>query len=182
MSSRPPRNRRIVVFDEDGKSRALMDGIPPNATFDLSRPGYVSTRYWATDQAPSILTRPDGEPSVPDTLEPPPGGAICRVITFPPDSTFIDTVSPESVKAYFEAVGAPHASSYGPDAPHPYMQKTATLDVCMVIAGEITLVLDAEDVDLRAGDIVVQRGTNHAWSNRSNETCVVVFSSHDARN
>ena len=49
-----------------------------------------------------------------------------------------------------------------------------------VLEGEITLVLDTEEVHLSAGDTVVQRGTNHAWSNRSNRPCVVAISSHDA--
>jgi uncharacterized cupin superfamily protein len=60
------------------------------------------------------------------------------------------------------------------------MQQTKTLDFCMVIEGEITLVLDTEEVHLSAGDTVVQRGTNHAWSNRSGKPCTVAFSSHDA--
>ena len=51
---------------------------------------------------------------------------------------------------------------------------------CLVLEGEITLVLDTEEVHLRAGDTIVQRGTNHAWSNRSTRPCVVAISSHDA--
>ena len=64
-------------------------------------------------------------------------------------------------------MGSPAASTYSANAPHPYMQKTRTLDFCLVLEGEITLVLDTEEVHLKAGDTVVQRGTNHAWSNRS---------------
>ena len=48
------------------------------------------------------------------------------------------------------------------------------------LEGEITLVLDTQEVQLKAGDTVVQRGTNHAWSNRSDKPCVVAISSHDA--
>jgi Holliday junction DNA helicase RuvA len=48
------------------------------------------------------------------------------------------------------------------------------------LEGEITLILDTQEVDLKKGDIVVQRGTNHAWSNRSDKPCVMVFSQHDA--
>jgi len=59
------------------------------------------------------------------------------------------------------------------------MQKTCTLDFCLVLEGEITLVLDSQEVHLKAGDTVVQRGTNHAWSNRSGKPCVIAFSSHD---
>src|SRR5262249_28215024 len=76
--------------------------------------------------------------------------------------------------------GSPAASTYSPKAPHPYMQKTRTLDFCLVLDGEITLVLDTEEVHLAAGDTVVQRGTNHAWSNRSDRPCTIAVSSHDA--
>ena len=60
------------------------------------------------------------------------------------------------------------------------MQKTRTLDFCLILEGEITLVLDTAEVQLAAGDTVVQRGTNHAWSNRSNRSCTIAISSHDA--
>jgi uncharacterized cupin superfamily protein len=59
------------------------------------------------------------------------------------------------------------------------MQKTRTLDFCIVQEGEIVLVLDTQEVLLKAGDFVVQRGTNHAWSNRSNKPAVVAIAAHD---
>jgi uncharacterized cupin superfamily protein len=60
------------------------------------------------------------------------------------------------------------------------MRRTRTLDFCLVLEGEITLVLDAEEVWLGKGDTVVQRGTLHAWSNRSSRPCMLAISSHDA--
>ena len=87
----------------------------------------------------------------------------------------------KEVQAYFAAMGSPGASTYTPQAPHPYMQKMRTLDFCLVLEGEIMLVLDTQEVHLQAGDTVVQRGTNHAWSNRSDKPCTIAFSSHDAR-
>jgi quercetin dioxygenase-like cupin family protein len=59
-------------------------------------------------------------------------------------------------------------------------QKASTLDFCLVLEGEITLVLDLDEVHLKAGDTVVQRGGRHAWRNRSARPCVVAISSHDA--
>ncbi len=50
---------------------------------------------------------------------------------------------------------------------------------CLVIEGEIAFVVDTEEASLKAGDTVIQRGTNHAWSNRSNAPCVIAISSHD---
>jgi len=76
-------------------------------------------------------------------------------------------------------MGSPGASTYAPTAPHPYMQKTETLDFCFILDGEIDLVLDTGVVALKATDVVVQRGTNHAWRNRSSAPCVMAVASHD---
>jgi len=78
-------------------------------------------------------------------------------------------------------MGAPGASAYSPLAPHPYMQKSGTLDFCIVMEGEIVLVLDTQEVSLNAGDVVIQRGTNHAWSNRSTNPARVAIASHDGK-
>ena len=59
------------------------------------------------------------------------------------------------------------------------MRKTRALDFCIVLEGEIVLVLDTQEVALKVGDFVVQRGTNHAWSNRSNNPAVLAIASHD---
>ena len=55
------------------------------------------------------------------------------------------------------------------------MHRTASIDYGIVLEGEITLVLDDAEVTLRAGDVVVQRGTDHAWANRGDVTAKVVF-------
>jgi uncharacterized cupin superfamily protein len=60
------------------------------------------------------------------------------------------------------------------------MQKTNTFDFCFVLKGEIVLVLDDGEVTLKPGECVIQRGTNHAWSNRSDSPAVVAIASHDA--
>ena len=106
---------------------------------------------------------------------------MCRIVTFPPDRAWRDKVGAREVQNFFAAMGSPGASTYARSAPHPYMQKTCTLDFCLVLEGEITLVLDTQEVHLKAGDTVVQRGTNHAWSNRSDAPCRVAFSLHGCR-
>ena len=172
--------RRIVVVDENDKSKASSDGPSPDIRIDPARPGFSVARMWVSDGTPVKLQGLRETLHAPHRLEPPAGGSVCRVVTFPPDDTFISKVGAREVRAYFAAMGSPAASSYSGKAPHPYMQKTPSLDFCLVIEGEITLVLDTEEVRLKAGDTVVQRGTNHAWSNRSNQPCVIAFSSHDA--
>ena len=173
--------RRIVTVDrEDGSSAAIQDGPSPDVRADPARPGFAATRIWVTDRTPARVRGVRESLDAPHTLEPPPGGSVCRVVTFPPDEGFIHRISAQQVQQYFESMGSPAASTWHAKAPHPYMQKTRTLDFCLILEGEITLVLDTQEVHLKAGDTVVQRGTNHAWSNRSRAPCVVAFSSHDA--
>jgi mannose-6-phosphate isomerase-like protein (cupin superfamily) len=175
-----PVRRIVTVDDESGKSTAIADGPSPDVRTDPARPGFSSTRIWVTDTTPARIKGVRETLHLPHTLEPPARGSVCRIVTFPPDDAYRGKVGAREVQAFFEAMGSPQASTYSPSAPHPYMQKTCTLDFCLVLEGEITLVLDTEEVHLKAGDTVIQRGTNHAWSNRSNRPCVVAFSSHDA--
>lgn len=172
--------RRIVVVDENDRSKVISDGPTPDVRTDPARPGFASHRLWVTDRTPIPLKNVRESLSTPHRLEPPPGGSVCRIVTFPPDASFSGKVGGREVRAYFAAMGSPGASTYSGQAPHPYMQKTRTLDLCLVLEGEITLILDTQEVQLKAGDTVVQRGTNHAWSNRSDKPCIVAISSHDA--
>lgn len=87
----------------------------------------------------------------------------------------------EKVSDYFAAMGSPSASKLGTGAPHPYMQQTRTLDYVLVMSGEVTLVLDSEEVHLQRGDTVVQLVASHAWSNRSDTPCELFISSHDGK-
>lgn len=178
--SEPNLHRRIVVIDEGDRSCVVSDGPSPDTRTDPARPGFTLSRMWVTDTMPVRLKGVRESLHLPNTLEPPPAGSTCYMVTFPPDSVFRGKAGRSEVEAWFASIGSPNASTYSPSAPHPYMQKTQTLEHCLVLEGEITLVLDTEEVHLRAGDIVVQRGTNHAWSNRSDNPCVIAFSSHDA--
>lgn len=172
--------RRIVTIDrEPGVSSVVSDGPAPDVRTDPARPGFAATRLWVTDSTPARIVFETLH--LPHTIEPPPSGSVVRVMTFPPDETWAGRVGEAEVRAWFSAMGSPGASAYSPDAPHPYMQKTRTIDFCFVLKGETVLVLDEGEVVLKAGDCVVQRGTSHAWSNRSDEPAVVVIASHDAR-
>ena len=171
--------RRLVVIDENDKSKAIADGPSPDVRSDPARPGFSSTRIWVTDRTPARIKGVRETLHLPHTLEPPRGGSVCRMVTFPPDDVYKGKVGAKEVQAYFAAMGSPGASTYSAKAPHPYMQKTRTLEFALIIEGEITLVLDLEEVQLKAGETVVLRGVNHAWSNRSAKPCTVAFSSHD---
>ena len=174
--------RRIVTADDSGgRSTALSDAPSPDVRSDPARPGFAATRIWVTDRTPARIRDISDTLHLPHTIEPPPGGSVFRIVTFPPEASYRGKVGAGEVAAFFGAMGSPRASTYSAAAPHPYMQRTRTLDFCLVLEGEITLVLDTEEVHLTAGDTVVQRGTNHAWSNRSDRPCVIAISAHDAR-
>ena len=175
-----PVRRIVTIDDEEGKSLAVSDGPSPDIRGDPSRPGFCSERIWVSDASPVRIGDYRDAVLGPHAIEPPPGGSVCRVVTFPPDETFRGQVGASEVAAYFRAMGSSAASTYSAQAPHPYMQRTQTLDFCLILEGEITLVLDTAEVHLKQGDTVVQRGTNHAWSNRSGKICRIAISSHDA--
>ena len=172
--------RRLVTIDREAyKGVCVSDGPAPDIRFDAARPGFMVSRLWVTDSSPAKIV---GETlHLPHTLEPPAKGSVLRVYNIPPDKTWQGRVGKAEVEAYFKAMGSPGASTYSPQAPHPYMQKTRTLDICAVLEGEITLVLDTQEVVLSAGDVVVQRGTNHAWSNRGDRPAIVAVASHDGK-
>ena len=172
--------RRIVVRDDDqgAQSKALSDGPSPDVHTDPARPGFAATRLWVTDRTPARIQ--NETLNTPHTIEPPRAGSLCRYYQIPPDAAWQGKVGSKQVQAYFAAMGSPGASTYAGNAPHPYMQKTRTLDFALIIEGEVTLVLDLQEVYLSAGDTVVLRGANHAWSNRSNQPCIIAMSMHDA--
>jgi uncharacterized cupin superfamily protein len=72
-------------------------------------------------------------------------------------------------------MGNANASMAGRGGRHPLMHRTQTIDYAVVLEGELTLILDEEDVTLKAGDVVIQRGTSHAWSNRSDKKCRILY-------
>jgi quercetin dioxygenase-like cupin family protein len=187
---RPPENqklppgvkpqRRVVAIDrERGKSSLVADTPSPDVRFDPARPGFAVHRMWVVEDFPAKLVYETLH--LPNVLVPPAMGSVLNVFTIPPDEVWRGKVAEREVRAYFAAMGAPGASTFTANARHPYMQKTRTLDICIVLEGEIVLVLDKEEVALRQGEFVINRGGNHAWSNRSGKPAVVSIASHDAR-
>jgi mannose-6-phosphate isomerase-like protein (cupin superfamily) len=114
-------------------------------------------------------------------LVPPKNGSVLNVVTLPPDETWRGKVGETEVKAWYQSVGAPEASTYSQNAPHPYMQKTRTADFVIVQEGEAVLVLDTQQVPVKKGDFIIIRGQNHAWANRSSKPVTLAIASHDGK-
>jgi mannose-6-phosphate isomerase-like protein (cupin superfamily) len=173
-----PETRRVVcINDEHDRGTAIQDGPSPDVRTDPARPGFSLARIWVTDTTPARITGVRETLDLPYSLVPPERGSVCRIETIPPDAVWRIGIGEKAARGFFESMGAPEASTYTPE--QPYMHKTRTLDFCLILAGEVTLVLDTQQVDLKAGDTVIQRGTNHAWSNRSDGPCVIAIASHD---
>jgi len=104
-------------------------------------------------------------------VPPPANGTIFRVVDFPPES------GARSREAILKEMGV---SEHG-GARHAAMHRTKSVDYAIVLEGEIDMLLDDSDVRLKAGDVLVQQGTNHAWVNRGREPCRIAFVLVDAK-
>ena len=165
-----PIRRVVTGHDARGRSVIVSDGLSPHVLTIPGRTDFGLTNLWITDGAPASNAGNADAAARPVVLEPPRSGTIFRIVEFPPDR------APGGFDraAAFKAMGAGHAMD--PDASrHPGMHKTDTVDYALVLSGEIWALMDDGETMLRAGDTLVQRGTNHAWSNRSDRPCLVAF-------
>ena len=175
--------RRVVTgHDKSGKAIVISDGFAPSVKSNPLRPGHRSSDIWKTDAMPVVLTAEEADPTLgPKTIHPAPQGTVIRIAELQPESADIRNMSPEKAREVFAAMGNASASQFGRGGRHPMMHRTETIDYAVVLEGEITLILDDEDVQLKAGDVVIQRGTSHAWSNRSQNVCRMLYVLIDGR-
>jgi mannose-6-phosphate isomerase-like protein (cupin superfamily) len=173
--------RRIVTgHDLRGRSIVQEDGPPARVATLGGESGTTFHEVWNTRSTPAPIDRASGEPAEPGiALLPPAGGTRIRILDIPPDDGVVAALPREAVKALFEAIGAGHALAQDP--PHPLMHRTETIDYGIVLEGELVLILDDSETIVRAGDIIVQRGTSHAWANRSAADARIAFILIDGR-
>ena len=170
--------RRIVTgHDEHGRAVIVEDGPPPRVARIGGELGPLFYEVWSTRETPARIDRAGGEPPEEGiTLAPPKNGTRIRVLDVPPEDPRIAQLTPEQARAHFAEVGAADAASHsGGGSRHAFMHRTETIDYGIVLEGEITLILDEGETVARAGDIVIQRGTNHGWANRSDKPCRIAF-------
>ncbi len=161
--------RRVVTgHDSDGKSEFIFDGGATAIKEMESMPGLALTDLWQTNGAPADNAGNADAADRPIVLEPPPSGTIFRIVEFPPDSAWRGKADASDA---FESIGAGHAPVKGSD--DPMMHKTSTVDYLVVLKGEIWAILDDSEVCLKQGDVMIQRGTNHSWSVRTDEPCLL---------
>jgi hypothetical protein len=171
-SSKLPDIRRVVTGDDtNGKSRIVEDAPATVIKTVAERPGYRAVNVWRTTESPPRI---DAEESVGQHkgILPPKNGTILRIIDFPPEPK-----DPAELKRRLHATfGGIYAdATHDKSARHPGMHTTDTVDYAIVLEGEIWSVMDEDETMLRVGDVLIQRGTNHAWANRSTKTARIAF-------
>ena len=168
-----PTRRVVTGHDAKEKAVVLIDGAAPNAKLRKAT-GLTSTLLWVTDRSPADNSGRADAAEREIGVAPPPRGSIFRVVDFPPAADFgaVDNAA-MLLEMRIEAGRG--------DARHASMHRTKSIDYAVVISGEIDMLLDDSEVHLKAGDVLVQRGTNHGWVNRGRENCRIAFVLIDAK-
>ena len=173
----PPVRRVVTGFDAEGRSIFVEDGPAP-MRMNPTRPGARSMPVWATGRLPVPVGDPDRGTEVRGIM-PPAGGSILKIIDLPPEPQ--DAAERAGALAdvrhrFTEAGVKPEPGvRRHPDGPHPGMHETDSIDYAIVLSGEVYAIIDKGEKLLKAGDVLIQRGTNHAWSNRSRSYCRIAF-------
>lgn len=171
----PSIHRVVTGHDASGKAIVASDGALPTVVEIAAIPGTVFHEVWSTAGTPAPVDN-GVDPSLGPLLLPPPKrGTRIRFVDIPPDTPEFLAHGAAKMKAAFSQIGDEAASTVKAASPHPLMHRTESVDYGIVIEGELTLVLDDSEVQLKPGSVVVQRGTNHAWANRSGKPCRMLF-------
>ena len=169
--------RRLVTgHDANGKSMFVMDSDAPSILVMEKMGDLTVTDLWETYESPAKNAGEKDNADRPVHLEPGSNGTIFRIVEFPPDSAWKGNDA--SGAEAFDALQASHVADS--ESADPGMHKTNTVDYALVLEGEIWAVLDTDEQLMKAGDVLIQRGTNHAWANRTEQNCRVMFVLCDA--
>ena len=163
--------RRVVTgHDKNGKSIVVLDG-PPARSIGEDVGGLFE--LWNTDG--NIINTQDNIDRADDEiiLSPPSNGSKFRYFQINPTPEGIPMDIMQDIAAdAFEKIGAAHHRI--DTTKHPAMHKTETIDYIILLKGDVTLILDQVEVDIKPFDVVVQRGTNHAWVNNGSDPALLI--------
>ena len=174
----PTKVRRVVTgHDASGKAVVLMDGEAKKVKVRMGN-GPAMTMLWVTDETPADISGDVDAAERDIGIPPPPNGSIFRIVEFPPEKEVKNNLSSEKM---MEEMGLTPIVGAGEKPRHPGMHRTSTIDYAIVISGELDMLLDDSEIHVKAGDVVVQRGSNHAWVNRGDTPCSIAFILIDAK-
>ncbi|KFF99090.1 hypothetical protein IQ62_21630 [Streptomyces scabiei] len=173
----PEPVRRIVTgHTDDGRSMIISDGPSPNAFASETVAGLGAVVPWLTEPG-DVSNRGSDDPAGADSavpMYPEAGGTVFRIASFPPDGNYTDA----DADSLFGDIGGEHARDAAGETAggrHFWFHRTDSLDYAIVLEGEIWLLTDDGETLAREGDVIVQRGTSHSWSNRTDRVCRVAF-------
>ena len=167
--------RRVVTkLDASGKAVVMFDD---RVTLAMPRPPNAAANVWVTSESLPGFSSDADRAKTKIGLTPPRSGSVFRIVEFAPEP---ESVARLPLDTMMKVVGA-DAPAKGLPPRHPMMHRTRTLDYAIILSGEIDMLLDEGEVHLKAGDVVVQQATNHAWVNRGNAPCRVAFILMDSR-
>ncbi|KZN15328.1 cupin domain-containing protein [Marinomonas sp. TW1] len=172
----PDIYRVVTGHDENGQAIIVENG-PLKTVMDLDAvPGTQFHEVWSTSESPAVISKTHIDPTLGSVVLPPPQqGTRLRFVDIPPDTEAFLNQGQSKMKGMFSSVGDENLSTVQADSPHPLMHRTESVDYGIVIEGELTLIVDQDEALLTPGSVVIQRGTNHAWANRSGNICRILF-------
>ena len=169
--------RRVVTgHNAAGKSIFVINAPTPHV-FSRTKGSAIVHELWETTRTPADNRGNADAIARGHRLPPPPNGSVFRVIEYPPDAERLAAIAREHTLP--DNSGRAEATDRN-NPRHAGFHKTATVDYAIVLSGEIYAMMDEGEVLLQAGDVLVQRGTNHAWSNRTAAPAVIAFVLIDA--
>jgi hypothetical protein len=169
----PPIRRIVTGDDAQGRSSIIEDAPCTCERTVPERPNYRSVNIWRTTESPVRIDAPDSIEQHKGILPPGQGGTIVRIIDIPPEPK--DPAERQrQISAMFKGMfsDADHDTR---DGAHPGMHRTDTVDYAILLQGEIYAIMDKDETLMKAGDVLIQRGTNHAWANRSDQMARICF-------
>src|SRR5262249_27718965 len=168
--------RRVVTgLDAGNKAVVLFDS---RLALNPGKSGNPAANLWITDSSPPGFSFKGDAAVKPIGLPPPDSGTAIRVVEFPPlDPAAEAKMAPD----FMMKVVGDTAPARGLPVKHPLMHRTRTIDYAIVMVGEIDMTLDDTVVHVKAGDVVIQQATNHAWINRGTQPCRIVFVLMDSK-
>lgn len=168
-------NRIVTGHNAEGKSTILFSDNGTNVTHIPSWKGLYVTELWVTNETPADNSGHEDRSLRPMRHDPAPRGTIFRLVEIPPESqTSFDAAG------IFNELGSENKPTSEDSARHPSMHKTNSIDYLVVISGECIMGMDEGEIVVRQGDCIVQRGTNHAWINKTDKPCLLAVILIDA--
>jgi len=168
MADKPKPIRRVVTGnDANGKSRVLFDSAAPNVNPGAIRPGTCMTDVWVFQTCPATVSGERDDGRLPFNFEPPATGGHLRIVQSPARPPGYDPAQDATAVPLHEPRQRPGGTwdRGGANAYSSPVHKSETVDYGILLEGERVLLLDDGERVMQPGDVVVQLGNWHGWTN-----------------